>query len=208
MKRWWSAALLGSLGFLPGCDSPPPAVEIPKFNPAEASAKALADYDANKDGSLDKKELEKVPGILRHMDIWDTDNDGKVSGVEIQARVAKYVSQGTGIMGYICQITLDGKPLEGADVLFTPEPFLGPLLKPGTSKTGFDGTASPSIAKADLPEGQTDISGMRNGVYKIEVTHPTKKIPDRYNTKTTLGVEVSIEASGRSGIVAIPLKSS
>jgi hypothetical protein len=32
---------------------------------------------------------------------------------------------------------------------------------------------------------------MRLGVYKIEVTHPTIKIPEKYNTATTIGAEIA-----------------
>jgi len=183
-------------------------VKPPKFDPAAASAQALADYDANKDGSLDKKELEKVPGILRQLEIWDTDKDGKVSGNEISARVSKYVSDGTGMLGFMCQINLDGKPLEGADVIFIPEPFLGPVLKPATAKSGLGGTVAPSIAKSDLPTGQTDLVGLRNGVYKVEVTHSTLKIPEKFNGKTILGVEVSSDSQGRGGLLVLSLSSS
>ena len=30
---------------------------------------------------------------------------------------------------------------------------------------------------------------MRVGIYRVEITHPTKKIPAKYNTETELGFE-------------------
>src|SRR5262245_3451268 len=48
---------------LTGCSSGPPAVHAPALSPEEAGRQALAEYDANKDGFLDAKELEQCPAL-------------------------------------------------------------------------------------------------------------------------------------------------
>ena len=40
------------------CSRFPPPPERPKLNPAEAAARAMADYDSNHDGKIDAQEFE------------------------------------------------------------------------------------------------------------------------------------------------------
>ena len=45
------------------------------------------------------------------------------------------------------------------------------------------------IAPEELPKELRRHSLMRVGIYRVEITHPTKKIPPKYNTETELGFE-------------------
>src|SRR5690242_5129884 len=59
--------LLGGLLLLAaGCTGGDPAIPprvIPKLSPQDAAAAALAEYDANKDGAIDAKELNNSPPL-------------------------------------------------------------------------------------------------------------------------------------------------
>ena len=57
---------------------------------ASAPSKAMEMYDTNKDGFLDAKELEQVPGLKAALKQVDTDHDGKVSQQEIASRIKNW----------------------------------------------------------------------------------------------------------------------
>jgi hypothetical protein len=86
-------------------------------------------------------------------------------------------------------VTLDGRPLEEAEVKLDPEPFLGDAVKPASGVTRSDG-AILKIDPALLPEEDRYLRGVQPGLYKVRITHPSQKIPPRYNTATTLGQEI------------------
>ncbi len=48
-----------------------------------------------------------------------------------------------------------------------------------------------AIADDKLPSDLKGFPGIRPGYYMVEITHPSKTIPTRYNTETTLGQEVA-----------------
>ena len=88
-------------------------------------------------------------------------------------------------------VTLDGRPSSNATVKFIPERFLGTTVLPATGTTFAGGRASMAIATANLSENLRSIRGVHQGIYKVEVTHPRKKIGSRYNSQTRLGQEVA-----------------
>ncbi|MFO0912761.1 MAG: EF-hand domain-containing protein [Pirellulales bacterium] len=174
-----------------GCPSRQATVEAPPVSPTSAAAKAIELYDADKDGALSKKELDKVPGILAAFDRYDLDKDKKVSQQEIADRLQKFVDNQLGLLSFVCQVNSSGRPLPGAQVRFVPEPFMEGMIKPAVGETGETGAAQMSLDPADpspdLPLGL----GLQWGIYKIQVTHPSAQIAEKYNTQTELGVEVS-----------------
>ena len=80
---------------------------------------------------------------------------------------------------------------------YVPEPFLGGAVEEATGVTDASGTAVLAIADEKLPSHLKGISGVRSGFYKVEITHPDKNIPAKYNTETTLGHEIASD-----GVVA------
>src|SRR5262245_8417021 len=48
-------------------------------SPREAAKQCMADYDANKDGALDAKELESCPGLMSALKRVDKNDDGRLS---------------------------------------------------------------------------------------------------------------------------------
>ena len=51
------------------------------------------------------------------------------------------------------------------------------------------------MAREDMPPQLANLSveGVTGGTFKVKVTHPSKKIPAKYNTETTLGEEVAFD---------------
>jgi hypothetical protein len=66
---------------------------------------------------------------------------------------------------------------------------LGDEVKEAWGTSNARGIATMDIKDSDLPESDHGLLGVHYGTYKIEVTHPDKPIPAKYNTQTTLGYE-------------------
>jgi hypothetical protein len=157
------------------------AASVPSFSPADVGAAALAEYDTNKDGALDAKELEKCPALREAFKQGlDKNKDGRVTADEIADRMR--IFQEEGWMGSVfVEVSLDGKPLAGATVTLTPEKFLGPSFQP--------------VTKTTEPTGTTMLPLVPYGYYRVEVSKKgadgKEIIPARYNAQTTLGHEVA-----------------
>lgn len=179
----WPFALCGLL--LVGCSgSGGPAG--PQLSPGGAASQALAEYDTNKDGALDAKELDQCPALKAALKRGlDKDNDGKATADEIKERLS--IFQDEGMIGtLVVEVQLDGRPLGGATVTLTPETFLGPSFKPATGTTDASGTVAPQAE--GLGPG-----AIPYGFYRVEVSKQgaggKELVPARYNTNTTLGRE-------------------
>ena len=179
-------ALLAGLGCW---GSVPAQVAPPGIDPAAAS-KAMQEFDANKDGYLDAKELEKAPGLKAALSKIDTNGDGKISADEINARIKVWKDSKVARMTIICRVTHNGKPLEGATVVLEPEKFLGDQLKTASGVTDAAGTAFPTASY----EG-SDTKGIAPGFYRVRITKSGENIPAKYNAETTLGQEVARDAA-------------
>jgi hypothetical protein len=192
-----------------GCSGRVP--EEPAFSPAEAAQQALAEYDMSKDGILDAKELERCPALQGLLSDLDSKEDkggqhkkGLLQAGEIQSRLEAFQARHVALMGVSCLVFLDGEPLVGATVTLVPESFLGPSFK--TARGVSDSHGSVKL----VTEGY-DYPGIAPGYYRIEVSKKDaadrEALPDRYNTHTTLGKEVSPLARG-GVVIRLDLSSS
>lgn len=164
-------------------------VKAYRVDPVAASKAAMEQYDKNGDGFLDQNELKACPALLRELRAYDESKDKKLSADEIAAQISDMFGQNAGMITLSCSVNLDGSPLSGATVKFIPEAFLGPEIKESDGVTNASGTAALGIPAEELPKELRRHSLMRVGIYRVEVTHPTKKIPAKYNTETELGFE-------------------
>jgi hypothetical protein len=187
--RVWLLALLPLLAL--GCAK---RVEIPRINPKALADKALAEYDSNKDGYLDAKELERCPGLKTALPRFDKDKDGRFSRAELEEYFALWVESKIGLQQVSCRVTLDGRPLAGATVLLEPEAFMGGNVKPAKGVTDENGETRFQIDGA--PQ-----TGCNLGIYRVRITKTAdgkEVVPARYNSNTQLGIEVSSWLRGRT----------
>lgn len=181
-------ALVSALGCSSGSRK---RVEPPTLSPSGAAEQALAEYDANKDGFLDEKELEKCPPLKAAHSAFDKDKDGRISKAEIADRLQLYRDSRIGLVNVAVLVQFNGRPLGGATVRLVPEPFQGPAYKPASGTTEPNGTVTFQSEGTDLP-------GVACGLYRVEVTKPggPEKIPAKYNDPTTLGIEIAPDMHG------------
>ena len=175
-----------------GCSSRSRRLKAPKVNPATAASQAMAMYDSSGDGSLSGDELEACPGIKAALKTYDIDSDGAVSQDEIEERLTALFARKAALSSLRVRVALNGQALAGAHVRLVPEPYLGDQVKPASGTTRRSGSAPMTVAPDDLPEAQRAYHGVHYGTFKVEITHPDKKIPAKYNTQTTLGYETVV----------------
>lgn len=172
------------LALLAGCGRSQPA---PAYSPSAASSAALEAFDKNGSGTLDADEAAKSPSLQTAFSRIDADQDGSLSKSEIADRIAAYRDSQIGLMPLQCTVTLNGVPVEGAEIKLVPEPFLTETLSTATGIAGASGMAAPQAAGSEIP-------AVACGLYRVEVSWKKdgqEAIPARYNAQTTLGVEVA-----------------
>jgi hypothetical protein len=177
--------------FLGGCGIKTSKSYAPEVDPAAAGKAALAQYDANKDGKISGAELDKVASLKSNLEKIDLNNDKALTAEEIADRIRSW--QTDKLLGSRSPINVrvfhNRKPLVGAEVKLVPEKFLGETMKTIQGTTGPTGTAT-LLIKGPAPE---DPPGVGPGFYRVEITKPGERIPAIYNTKTTLGLDTSID---------------
>ena len=162
-----------------GCG--PEAVPEASFSPSDIGSAAISQYDTDGDQKLSKTELKACPAILSSLEAYDQNSDDKVDASEIQARLEPFLTKGISYMAQSCIVTFRNQPLPDATVVLEPEEFMGPTVLSAEGIADRKGGVS-----FDAGQGY----GACIGVFKVRVTHPDKQIPAKYNTETTLGLEV------------------
>ena len=177
----------------------------PDIDSESAADAAIELYDQNGDGALDLKELESCRGMLSAVQVYDRDGDKKVSKEEIVDRINTW-HDGPAMMTLSCRVTMDGRPLIGAEVQYVPEDYLKDWLPTATGTSGANGVTSISIPAELLPSTHKRLRAIYAGTYRIEVNHPSVEIPSKYNTNTIFGREVSLQ-TGTSPVQELSLSS-
>jgi hypothetical protein len=177
---------------------------MPPLAPAEAGKQALAEYDKNGDGLLDAKELESCPALKKSLKALDTNGDGRLSAQEIADRVQSYVDARVALTAVTCKVIYNGRPLEGATVVFEPEKFMGTGIKQASGVTDVNGAADLRV------EGES-LDGAHFGFYRVRISkrdaQGRETIPSQYNSATVLGREIAPfnktgkKKSGKGGAV-------
>jgi hypothetical protein len=190
----WGTVLTVLAG-ITGCGVGP--VPAPPVSPSSATEQALAEYDANKDGILDAKELERNPGLTALAAALGKGPGGRLTADELTQQLQSLRAGGAGVTRAACQVLLDRRPLAGATVRYVPEKFLGPDFKPASGISDAAGFATL------VTEGRSD--GLIPGIYQVEISKKDgegrETIPARYNVQTTLGCLVGF--GPRSGADAV-----
>lgn len=194
---FWLVAgtLVVAAGLLAGCSGGPQRVAASGIDPSDAAQKAIRQYDQDGDGSLSDAELQACPGILLNKSVYDSDQNGAISAQEIEARLAELTSAHIGQMPLQLLVLWNGRPLAGADVKMVPEEYLGSEVKAAAGRTGESGVTVMDIPDEELPQSERGLRGVHVGTFRVEVTHPTVPIPQKYNSHTTLGYESQLGSS-------------
>lgn len=172
----------------------------PQISPREAADQALSEFDANKDGALDAKELEACPGLQSGMKQADKNSDGRLTADEILDRLTLFQQQGMQA-DVSAEVTLDGRPLAGATVTLVPEKFMGSGVKPATATLDEMGTGYFSTEGA--------AAQIALGYYRVQVSKNAQgreTIPAKYNAKTVLGQEIAPDVGGRGSTNTVRLR--
>jgi hypothetical protein len=169
-----------------GCTREESRIRPPAVDAKVAGIQAIALYDANKDGQISGEELDKCPA-LRDLSLKLKLGDQGVTADMITARIKVWHQSLIGLESLVCLVTHNGQPLEGAEVKFVPEKFLGDKFQIGTGTTNQEGIAMISIPTA----GPREPWGVGPGFYRIVVSKPGLDIPAMYHSEdqTVLGVE-------------------
>lgn len=175
-----------------GCSQGPPAFHAPDIDASAATEKAFELYDKNRDGALDETELISCPGVLAALSVYDANGNKGIGKSEMTARIEAWVKS-PAMMSLDCHVTLDGRALEGAEVVYDPEPYLADVLHPAKGVTKANGVTAIGIPAELMDERHKGVKALNAGVYKIRVTHPSIAIKPIYNSETTLGREISME---------------
>jgi hypothetical protein len=182
-----------------GCSGP--RIKAPKFDPAEAARQAMSEFDADKDGGLDADELAKCPGLLAAKASIPPNADGRLTESAIAARLKGYQTREQVVKAFSCQVLLDEQPLADATISLVPEKFLGPTFQGADGATSQGGTAVVSAAEVRAK----GFSGVYCGLYRVQISSRDaagkERLPAKYNTETTLGLEVAPEGEPGRGCV-------
>lgn len=190
----YALVLAGVLVVSVGCPHTPSRIYPPSINASVAGAKAIEMYDTDNDGKLSGAELDKCPGLKAALSKVDPGGKG-VTAEAIANRIKAWQNTRLGRLSLTCIVTRNGKGFEGAEVKFIAEPFLG-LNDPkwiATGKTDQNGMVALSVPTNGKRE---DPPGVPPGFYRVEITKPGLDVPAKYNTATILGQEVASDAQG------------
>lgn len=156
----------------------------------KAAEEAIKEYDSNNDSSLSPEEVKKCPSLRIAFKNIDENSDNLISKEELLLRFTGWIESPKKVASVPMEFSLNGQSLAGAEITLTPETFLGDSIPTAKGITSDSGQVVVGIPTEDLPSDLKNYKGMRQGLYRIKITHPRIKIPAKYNTKTTLGIEI------------------
>jgi hypothetical protein len=153
------------------------ASQLPSIDPAESAAKAIELYDRSGDGTLVTDELRQCPALVAALRRIDKNSDATITAEEIQSRLEELDRQ-SDVKVLDLSITSKRRPLGGASVTFTPEPFMGEGLQSYSGVTSEQG-------RCELIGSEVDLYGLPVGYYKVNIVHGGQGID------ATRGIEVA-----------------
>ena len=165
----------------------PSRLKAPSFDPDGAAEAAMGMYDTNQDGQLDEEELKSCAALGKAIEEIDKNGDGNLDQAEIEERIAFFAGTRTARSSLACRVIRKKRPVVGATVRFVPEEFMSDILVEASGTTNEVGMTTIHI--------QDQMGGIVPGFYKVEISKKSKSgkesLPEQYNTKTTLGQEVT-----------------
>jgi hypothetical protein len=167
----------------------------------DAAEAAIQELDKNADGKLAKDEWTASPALVVSIEQYDNNGDSILDADEIENGIEAWQQTGVGARPLPFKVLLNGRPLAGAIVRIEPVSFLRDAVKIATGQTSPGGGGHLSLAPEDMPENAPNMPLVQPGLYRVEITHPSIRIPPKYNTETTLGIEITSGKPGPEGAV-------
>jgi hypothetical protein len=181
---------LTSIVVLVGCSRSPARVEQPQYR-SDCGQAAVEQLDRNGDGLITSSELAASPALKSASARIDTNHDGAIDAEEINRAVSAWIRSRVALMPVTARIFLDGRPLADADITLEPEQFVGVYSHPVAGKTDSDGDAPMKGSDSRAP-------GAPLGWYRVVISKKNgaqETLPERFNSKTELGLEVTPESA-------------
>jgi hypothetical protein len=173
-----SVALMFAVS-LTGCGGPN-RIKPPKINASAAAKEAMKMYDTNQDGKISGDEFGRCSALKAIA------KDGVVTPEMIAEQCTKWTKGDCGRVPGCIRILHNGKPLVGASVKLVPEKFLGKDIATVTAVSEANGFVPVTVPSTYPGEPR----GISVGFYRVEVTKDGENIPAMYNTETILSLPV------------------
>jgi hypothetical protein len=192
---------LALLVVVAGCSRGPGALRPPRIDAIAAASEVMKSLDRDGDGKLSRAEWSGSPEIAAIAASYDKNSDGFLESAELVGGFEAWQKTGVGARSVPFRVTLNGSPLAGATVRLVPAEFLGKAVKPASAQTGQTGGGQLAMAAEDRPKNAPNMPLVQPGIYRVEITHPSAKIPAKYNTETSLGIEITSLNPGPDGAI-------
>ena len=176
-----------SLAAAGGCGSSPPKRLVPPaLEPRAVLAAIMKTADEDTNGSIDRHEIVRIPGLASALEFLDTDSSGDLSAAEIKSWLDAVKDSRVAIISLSVGVRLKGKPLGNVSVRLVPEPCMGngPTIAEG--RTDATGNATVSIPGSRY-------AGVNCGIYRVEIAGTGADgmpLPARYSSASELGAAV------------------
>lgn len=155
---------------------------VQSYDAATAASKAIETYDHNGDGKLSADEIESSAALAASKQRIDRNGDGILTAEEIQMRLEEIDAQ-SDYIGLDVTVSYKGRPLVGAELTLTPEPFMG-AGNPIFTGITVEGGGGPLVNQGRR------LPGIPPGFYEATIVHTG------YGINEVKGYEISDDATG------------
>ena len=201
--RWRAACCAGLAGALClSCSRGPASIPPVDVDIAQLAQQLMETHDKDKNGRLSREELVSLAPVVE----WSqAQRKQDISPADLVQYLSRVFDRRIGLVSATCVVRRKGQVLAGAEVRLVPIAPLSDVLPTGQGVTDAYGGVMFSAPREKLPAATQRVEGlMPPGLYLVEVTHPKIKIPEKYNKRTELGLELSSDSAYRG--LAIDLK--
>ncbi len=192
-----------------GCSGRPARVQVAEIDYEAAAQKAVASYDQDANGLIEAVEAARDPAFQAAFPSIDADANASATPDEVAEYLRKMQAKRVAMVRWTLRLQLDGKPLTGAKVTFEPAEFLLPGVLPAEGVSDERGIVTLSVPEEHRPTPNARV--VYCGLYNVHISKVEggrEKLPKKYATGSTLGVEVGPEGQTNFGLADIRLSSS
>lgn len=156
------------------------------FDPSKAGQALITQLDKDGSDSISIQEMAESSAFKDSFELFDLEGDGEVSAADAARRFELWMEGPDFSKQLSCKVMMGGSPLQGATVRLAPDSLMGDNWPEATATTNAEG-----IAELGNDPKSKGMAMVLYGLYKVEITHPSKKISGSFNTSTELRLEVA-----------------